>query len=132
MQDLAKWGAGPKTNEICQFRPVLFGSRVRYRVWGAPFGRDRAGPVSISGPQFKTKGSLDGCRWLAVPTSRSAHDTDALEVRARSAGVIEPLGPSDDEARQWLDCELASLVEGHFHLMLNAATLGLVERLDWE
>jgi ribosomal protein S18 acetylase RimI-like enzyme len=47
-------------------------------------------------------------------------------------GVIEPLSRDEGETRSWNLCELASLVEGHFHVQLDVARLTEEERLAYE
>jgi hypothetical protein len=49
-----------------------------------------------------------------------------------SRGVIEPLALDDDEVRQWLDCELASLIEGHFHQTVGPSSLDVAQRRNGE
>lgn len=66
-------------------------------------------------------------------TSSDVHDAllgvhELLVARA----VIAPLTPEDDEVRRWLEWELASLIEGHFHRSVDARWLPAAERLDWE
>jgi GNAT superfamily N-acetyltransferase len=65
----------------------------------------------------------------------SDSDNEPLAATHRSlvaAGVIEPLATDDDDVRRWLDWELASLVEGHFHAIVDMGTLPPIERRDWE
>src|SRR4051812_24578140 len=63
-------------------------------------------------------------------------DSDETLVATRLAlatrGVIEPLADDDDDARRWLDWELASLVEGHFQQIVDVSALPPRERLHWE
>ena len=47
-------------------------------------------------------------------------------------GAIEPLASTDDEVQRWLDWELASLVEGHFHQILDPTSLASADRVDRE
>lgn len=47
-------------------------------------------------------------------------------------GVIEPLSTDEGETRGWSLYELASLVEGHLHVQLDAARLSEEERLAYE
>jgi GNAT superfamily N-acetyltransferase len=47
-------------------------------------------------------------------------------------GVIEPLAADDREVRRWLSCELASLIEGHFHRIVDIAACGAAARQEWE
>ena len=56
----------------------------------------------------------------------AAHDL--LERR----GVIEPLARRRADARLWLAYELAALIEGHFHRIVDVAALGVTERRAWE
>jgi GNAT superfamily N-acetyltransferase len=46
--------------------------------------------------------------------------------------VIEPLSTDEEETRKWNRCELASLIEGHFHVQLDVARLSEDERLAYE
>ncbi|HEV7667435.1 MAG TPA: GNAT family N-acetyltransferase [Thermoanaerobaculia bacterium] len=46
--------------------------------------------------------------------------------------VIEPLSTAEGEASRWNLCELASLIEGHFHIQLNLTGLSEIERLAYE
>ena len=46
--------------------------------------------------------------------------------------VVVPLSQGDDDVRQWLGWELASLVEGHFHRILDVPSLTATERSGWE
>lgn len=46
--------------------------------------------------------------------------------------VVTPLSDHDDDARQWLGCELASLIEGHLHHIVEVGALSPVERSTWE
>jgi ribosomal protein S18 acetylase RimI-like enzyme len=46
--------------------------------------------------------------------------------------VIEPLSTDEGETSDWNLCELASLVEGHFHVQLDVARLSDFERLAYE
>jgi GNAT superfamily N-acetyltransferase len=56
----------------------------------------------------------------------AAHD---LLVRRR---VIEPLARSKTDARLWLAWELAAVIEGHFHRIVDVAALDVTERRAWE
>jgi ribosomal protein S18 acetylase RimI-like enzyme len=47
-------------------------------------------------------------------------------------GVVEPLSTDEGETRDWNLWELASLVEGHFHVQLDVARLSEMERLAYE
>ncbi len=46
--------------------------------------------------------------------------------------VIEPLSSDEEETRSWNLCELASLIEGNFHVQLDVALLSEFERLAYE
>jgi len=46
--------------------------------------------------------------------------------------VIEPLSAEESETRSWNLCELASLLEGHFHVQLDLSHLSEEERLAYE
>jgi GNAT superfamily N-acetyltransferase len=46
--------------------------------------------------------------------------------------VVEPLSTEEGEARDWNARELASLVEGHFHVQLDVTGLSDFERLAYE
>src|SRR6185295_14611003 len=46
--------------------------------------------------------------------------------------VIEPLSTDEAETRRWNLYELASLIEGHFHVQLDVTRLSDVERLAYE
>lgn len=46
--------------------------------------------------------------------------------------VIEPLSTDEEETRGWKLHELASLIEGHFHVQLDVARLSDFERLAYE
>jgi len=46
--------------------------------------------------------------------------------------VMEPLSTDESETRDWNLCELASLVEGHFHVQLDVTRLSDIERLAYE
>jgi len=46
--------------------------------------------------------------------------------------VIEPLATEGAETRSWNLCELASLIEGHFHVQLDVRGLSEIERLAYE
>jgi ribosomal protein S18 acetylase RimI-like enzyme len=46
--------------------------------------------------------------------------------------VVEPLSTDEDESRDWNLCELASLIEGHFHVQLDVSGLSEMERLAYE
>src|SRR5882724_1213396 len=59
----------------------------------------------------------------------------AIEACCRgltAEGVVEPLSEEEREARSWNLCELASLVEGNFHLQLDVDGLSEEERLAYE
>jgi ribosomal protein S18 acetylase RimI-like enzyme len=47
-------------------------------------------------------------------------------------GVIEPLSTDEGETRDWSAYELASLIEGHFHVQLDVTRLSEEERLAYE
>lgn len=47
-------------------------------------------------------------------------------------GVVRPLSDDDDEVRRWLGWELASLIEGHFHHIVDVNALVFTERSTWE
>jgi len=60
---------------------------------------------------------------------------DSIEACCRQLvveGVIEPLSRDGGETRDWNLCELASLVEGHFHEQLDVKNLSEEERLAQE
>ena len=46
--------------------------------------------------------------------------------------VVEPLSTEEKDVKDWNRCELASLVEGHFHVQLDVAQLTDLERLAYE
>lgn len=46
--------------------------------------------------------------------------------------VVTPLSDNDDDAQHWLGCELASLIEGHLHHIVDVDALTSVERSIWE
>lgn len=46
--------------------------------------------------------------------------------------TVEPLSPDPAETRRWLDCELASLVEGRFFVPLDPLALTPADRACWE
>ena len=56
----------------------------------------------------------------------------AVERRLVDRLVVAPLSQGDDDVRQWLGWELASLVEGHFHRILDVGSLTAAERFRWE
>lgn len=75
--------------------------------------------------------NLDSGAFAMTHTERddlvvAAHDL--LERR----GVIEPLARRRADARLWLAYELAALIEGHFHRIVDVAALGVTERRAWE
>jgi ribosomal protein S18 acetylase RimI-like enzyme len=47
-------------------------------------------------------------------------------------GLVEPLSTDEDDTRAWNLCELASLIEGHFHVQLDLSGLSEMERLAYE
>ena len=47
-------------------------------------------------------------------------------------GLVEPLSTDEDDTRDWNLCELASLIEGHFHVQLDVSGLSEMERLAYE
>ena len=57
---------------------------------------------------------------------------DACCRQLVAEGLIEPLSRDENEARSWNLCELASLIEGHFHLQLDVTCLSEDERLAYE
>jgi ribosomal protein S18 acetylase RimI-like enzyme len=64
-----------------------------------------------------------------------AFDSDnmtKMHVLLVTRGVIEPLSPDDYDVQRWLDCELASLVEGHFHVIIDPGSLNAIDRQEWE
>jgi len=73
--------------------------------------------------------------------SRMSTNTDWYQARRSgieaccrqlaAEGVIEPLSTDEEETRQWMLRELASLVEGHLHIQLDD-TLSAEERLAYE
>ena len=60
-------------------------------------------------------------------------DTTLAAVAAALVGyaVLEPISPDEDEARLWMDADLASLVENRFHVALEPAALTESERRSW-
>jgi len=46
--------------------------------------------------------------------------------------VVEPLSADEDDTRDWNLCELASLIEGNFHVQLDVRGLSEMERLAYE
>lgn len=72
----------------------------------------------------------------AATTIMRSLDSDArlLEAHERlvDRGVLAPLSQDDEDVRQWLGWELASLIEGHFHHIVDVSSLGSAERLEWE
>lgn len=46
--------------------------------------------------------------------------------------VVAPLADDDGEVRRWLEWELASLIEGHFHRHVDVGRLAAADRLHWE
>jgi ribosomal protein S18 acetylase RimI-like enzyme len=46
--------------------------------------------------------------------------------------AIEPLSTDEGETRDWNLCELASLIEGNFHVQLDVSRLSEMERLAYE
>ena len=46
--------------------------------------------------------------------------------------TVEPLSTDEGETRDWNLRELASLIEGHFHVQLDVARLSEIERLAYE
>ncbi|MBI3046717.1 MAG: GNAT family N-acetyltransferase, partial [Acidobacteria bacterium] len=65
---------------------------------------------------------------------RALEIDDLLAVHRRliTRGVIAPLAEDDVEVRRWLDWELASLIEGHFHRIVEVGALSAAERAEWE
>lgn len=61
---------------------------------------------------------------------RSGVETCCRQLMAE--GVIEPLSEDEAETRSWNLCELASLVEGHFHVQLDVGRLSEEDRLVYE
>lgn len=61
-------------------------------------------------------------------------DEPLLEACQRlvTRGLIAPVAHGDEEVRQWLDWELASLIEGHVHRLVDVRALPHAERLHWE
>jgi GNAT superfamily N-acetyltransferase len=65
-------------------------------------------------------------------------DDDDREAIARAhatlvaEGVIEPLADDPGETRRWLDCEIASLVEGRFFTTLDPRAMTPETRALWE
>jgi ribosomal protein S18 acetylase RimI-like enzyme len=47
-------------------------------------------------------------------------------------GVLEPLSDDDDEVERWLSWELASLVEGHFHRIIDVSTARTAVLRQWQ
>jgi GNAT superfamily N-acetyltransferase len=61
---------------------------------------------------------------------RSGIDACCRQLTAER--VIEPLSGDEAETRSWNLCELASLLEGHFHVQLDVGRLSEEERLAYE
>jgi GNAT superfamily N-acetyltransferase len=57
---------------------------------------------------------------------------DACCRQLVAQGVLEPLARDEKETRKWNLWELASLVEGHFHMQLDVTRLSEMERLAYE
>ena len=72
-----------------------------------------------------------------MSTSTDWHQAQRSEIEACcrqliAERVIEPLSTDEGETRSWNLCELASLVEGHFHVQLDVGRLSEDERLAYE
>jgi ribosomal protein S18 acetylase RimI-like enzyme len=66
--------------------------------------------------------------WHQAPRS----GIEACSRQLTAEGVIEPLSTDEGETRSWNLCELASLIEGHFHVQLDVTGLSEIERLAYE
>jgi ribosomal protein S18 acetylase RimI-like enzyme len=72
---------------------------------------------------------------VSPSTDRYQAQRNAIEAGCQAliaGGVIEPLSEEEGDTRSWNLCELASLVEGHFHLQLDVDGLSEEERLAYE
>lgn len=56
----------------------------------------------------------------------------AAHQRLIDRGVTTPLADNDQDVRQWLAWELASIIEGHLHQIVDMHALSSVERSTWE
>src|SRR5262245_844300 len=65
--------------------------------------------------------------WQAQQTLIEATCTSLVDQR-----VIEPLSTDEEETRRWNLWELASLIEGHFHVQLDVTGFSEIERLAYE
>jgi GNAT superfamily N-acetyltransferase len=58
-------------------------------------------------------------------------DIGRAHAALAAEGVIEPLADDPVETRRWLDCEIASLVEGRFHTTLDPRAMTPETRAHW-
>jgi GNAT superfamily N-acetyltransferase len=56
----------------------------------------------------------------------------AVQRRLIESGVVAPLSVDHDEVRRWLGSELASLIEGHLHQMVEPDALPDPQWAEWE
>lgn len=71
---------------------------------------------------------------IEILVSRSDSDDHLLAAHRQliERAVVTPLSDNGDDTRRWLGCELASLIEGHLHLIVDVDALSPVERSTWE
>jgi GNAT superfamily N-acetyltransferase len=69
---------------------------------------------------------------LADWYERERHGIDACCRQLMAEGVIEPLSQDAEDTKSWNLVELASLIEGNFHVQLDLTHLSEEERLAYE
>lgn len=61
------------------------------------------------------------------------YDETAVDARDLvQRRVLEPLRRRNPDIKLWVAWELASLIEGHFHRVVDVASLAIKERREWE
>ena len=55
----------------------------------------------------------------------------AVQQQLVERGVVAPLSVDPDEVQRWLSWDLASLIEGHFHQVVDTHALPESQRAEW-